>query len=273
MTTNNTSVNTKTNAKITKFAICGERCSGTNYLEEVMKSNFNIHYTNEHGNKHFFCFNNYDNKYADDTLFIGIIRNPVYWLNSFCKEMYHVPEINRKSLNHFLFNEFYSVLDEERPVYKDLIQDNNNFLLQKNKLYATTNYEINKKDLNYITGNKYKNIFELRKLKNDYLVNSMPKKVLHYILINYENLLYNFDKTLHDIQIKFDLIPKYAVYVNIKKYKKSDNYNFVRQRMITFNKTIIDTIWNNLDVEQENYLGYYKNDNNTNFINNYFLLK
>jgi len=267
MTTNNTN-----NTKITKFAIYGERCSGTNYLEEVMKTNFHLHYTIEHGNKHFFCFNNYENKSTDDTLFIGIVRNPVYWLNSFCKEMYHVPEINRNFKN-FLFNEFYSVLDEEKPVCKDLMQDNNNFLLQNNKLYANANYEVNKKDLNYITGNKYKNIFELRKLKNDYLMNSMPKKVPHYILINYENLLYNFDKTLHDIQDKFNLTSKHSEYINIKKYKKSDNYNFVRQRMITFNKTIIDTIWNNLNVKQENYLGYYKNDNNNNFINNYFLLK
>jgi hypothetical protein len=259
--------------KITKFVIYGERCSGTNYLEEVMKNNFDIHYTTEHGNKHFFCFNDYNNKSIDNTLFIGIVRNPVYWLNSFCKEMYHVPEINRKFKN-FLFNEFYSVLDEERPVtpYKDLIHGNNNFLLQNNNLYVTK-YELNKKDLNYITGNKYKNIFELRKLKNDYLMNIIPKKVTNYILINYENLLYNLDKTLHDIQSKFDLTPKHSEYINIKKYKKSDSYNFVRQRMITFNTTIIDTIWKNLDVNQENYLGYYKNDNNNNFINNYFLLK
>lgn len=258
------------NTKIKKFAIYGERCSGTNYLEEVMTANFHLHYTNEHGNKHFFCFNDYKNKYIDDTLFIGIIRNPVYWLNSFCKELYHVPEINRKPLRNFLFNEFYSVLDE-KPVAS--YSQDSNFLLKNNKLY-TTKYPINPADFNYITGNKYKNIFELRKVKNDYLINSMPKKVPHYILINYENLLHNFDKTLQDIQTKFDLIPKQqSHFVNIKKYKKSDSYNFVKQRMITFNTNTVDIIWNNLDVNQENYLGYYKNDNNSNFINNYFLFK
>jgi len=64
-------------AQITKFAILGERCSGTNFLEESILSNFNITHTIEHGNKHFFCFNKYDKANTADTLFIGIIRNPI----------------------------------------------------------------------------------------------------------------------------------------------------------------------------------------------------
>ena len=93
---------------IQKFAILGERCSGTNFLEETISTNFNINYTAEYGGKHFFCYNDYGNKEStSNTLFIGIIRNPIYWLNSFSKELHHVPEINRKSLHNFLFNEFY----------------------------------------------------------------------------------------------------------------------------------------------------------------------
>jgi len=94
--------------QIKKFAILGERCSGTNFLEESITNNFNIEYTAEYGNKHFFCYNNYDMNSTKETLFIGIIRNPIYWINSFSKELYHVPEIN-KNINNFLFNEFYSV--------------------------------------------------------------------------------------------------------------------------------------------------------------------
>ena len=93
---------------IKKFAILGERCSGTNFLEESITNNFNLEYTAEYGNKHFFCYNKYDTDTTTETLFIGIIRNPIYWINSFSKELYHVPEIN-KELNNFLFNEFYSV--------------------------------------------------------------------------------------------------------------------------------------------------------------------
>ena len=117
---------------IKKFAILGERCSGTNYLEEIIKINFNLEYTSEYGSKHFFCFRDY-NKYncVDETLFIGIIRNPIYWLNSFSKELHHVPEQNRKNIKAFLFNEFYSVCDEINP------SNIKNSFLMNNKYYVT----------------------------------------------------------------------------------------------------------------------------------------
>jgi hypothetical protein len=253
-------INTKTSIK--KFVIIGERCSGTNYLEESISNNFDIQYTIEHGNKHFFCFNNYNNVYTEDTLFIGIVRNPIYWLNSFSKELHHVPHHNKQSLRNFLFNEFYSIVEN------DPIESNNNSIMN------TTPYrqgdKINKYDLNYVNGKKYSNIFEMRKLKNYYLINCMPKKVKHYILINYENLLYNYNETLLDIKNKFNLKQKHSnhnTFVHIKKYKKSETYNFVQQRVITFSKPLIQLIWNNLNVSQENKLGYFQNDNNRYFKN------
>lgn len=243
---------------ITKFAILGERCSGTNYIEELILNNFEISYTTEHGSKHFFCFNEYT--YTQDTLFIGIIRNPIYWLNSFEKELYHVPEKN-KILKKFLFDEFYSVLDNFE---KDNIHEKNILMNIKNNVY-----EVNKKDLNYETGNKYKNIFELRKLKNNYLINIMPNKVTNYILINYEDFLYNFDKTLEMISNKFCLTPTKTPFTNVKRYKKSDTYQFVAQRQITFIPNVVKEIWNNLDIEQENSLGYFMGDNNNYFKQKY----
>lgn len=252
--------------QIKKFTILGERCSGTNFLEETITTNFNINYTLENGNKHFFCFKNY-NKQHDDTLFIGIIRNPIYWLNSFSKELYHIPEINRKNLNNFLFNEFYSVTDE----FTNSSVNNknvNNIFVMNNKQY-TYKYEINKADLNYVTGKKYKNIFEMRKLKNNYLINIMPTKVKNYILINYEDLLYNFDHSLYAIKNKFNLIQTKQNFENVKKYKKSETYNFVKQRLISFPEKTIKLIWMNLDIKQEASLGYFMGNNNEYFKNKY----
>ena len=40
-------------------------------------------------------------------------------------------------------------------------------------------------------------------------MNVMPKKVKNYILLNYEDLLYNYEKTLEFIQTKFSLSSKY----------------------------------------------------------------
>ena len=204
----------------------------------------------EQGSKHFFCFNTYDNRNFDDTLYIGIVRNPVYWINSFSKEQHHVPEINRKSLKNFLFNEFYSVNDEIEVAPK--LQT----ILFNNKPQNIYRYTTMAADLNYITNKKYKNIFEMRKLKNDYLMNIMPTKVKNYILINYEKLLYNYEETLEFIKNKFNLIQKHDNFKKIQKYKKSDTYNFVKQREITLNQNVIDIIWKNLDIEQETKLGY-----------------
>ena len=237
-----------------KFVILGERCSGTNFLEEALTQNFDITYTSEYGSKHFFCNNNYTTA-SEDTVFIGIVRNPIYWLNSFSKELYHIPSIN-KPLRNFLFNEFYSVFDE---------QQNKKPMMDFNIFSNNVSEPINPKDLNYLNGNKYKNIFEMRKLKNHYLMNIMPRKVKNYILINYESLLYNYDATLNTLQSKFDLVKKNDNYVKIKNYKKSDTYNFKQQRLITFKNELIHIIWENLDTTQESALGYLKGDDNTVF--------
>lgn len=250
---------------IQKFAILGERCSGTNFLEETISKNFNINYTAEYGNKHFFCYNDYSNKaQTSNTLFIGIIRNPVYWLNSFSKELFHVPEINRKSLNSFLFNEFYSVEDEATATQK--VFDNNFFI--KNDRFYTRKYNTNKKDLNYLNGKKYKNIFELRDVKNEFLISVMPNKVNNYILINYEDLLFNFENIMKIIKEKFDLSQKTMGFEKVHNYKKA-NYNFIKQRDITFTPKIVNLIWNNLNVKQENSLGYFPFNNNNFFKSKY----
>ena len=237
---------------IKKFIIYGERCSGTNFLENAILENFDVEISWEQGSKHFFCFNKYDKRNFDDTLYIGIVRNPIYWINSFSKELHHVPEINRHDLRNFLFNEFYSVNDEIETAPK--LQT----ILFNNKPQKVYRYSTMNEDLNYITNKKYKNIFELRKIKNDYLMNVMPTKVKNYILINYEKLLNNYEETLEFIKNKFNLTQKHSTLKKIQKYKKSDTYNFVQQRQITLTPFIVNIIWKNLDTEQESKLGYNK---------------
>ena len=72
-----------------KITIYGERCSGTNYLEELLLLNFEVEIIWDYGWKHFFGFNDLNN--SDDVLFIGIIRNIYDWINSFFREKHHLP--------------------------------------------------------------------------------------------------------------------------------------------------------------------------------------
>ena len=117
------------------------------------------------------------------------------------------------------------------------------------------------------------NIFELRKLKNNYLIHIMPTLVKNFILINYEDLLYNYEQTLSDLKIKFNLIQTTTKFEIIKKYKKSETYKFVRQRVITFPGNIIKLIWANLDVNQEAMLGYIMGNDNKYFKTKYIINK
>jgi hypothetical protein len=212
------------------FTIYGERCSGTNYLKELMLKNFKIDVTKKYGHKHFFGFHDFiHDDDENNTLFIGIIRNPVEWLNSFYKEKHHIPEENKK-LYYFLHNEFYSVWPD-------------NVIISE--------------DLHYETKQKYKNIFEMRKCKNDFLMNIMPTKVKNYILIRYEDLRDNTIHILEMIQNKFSLEvqKKEEPLQNITYYKDIKNIVY-NKKEVTFSKYMIDKIIKNVNQEQEKKLGY-----------------
>ena len=217
------------------FTIYGERCSGTNYLEQLMVENFNIEVDWKYNWKHFFGF--YDFKHTveeDETLFIGIVRDPLHWLYSLYLNKHHFPN-ELHILQNFLTHEFYSL-------------NNDNSL--------------NTTDLNYITHQKYKTIFELRKLKNDFLMTIMPKKVKNYILIRYEDLRDNNTQILYLIKSRFNLTNKYTIYKNISYYKNYKNIEYKKhsnEHMMSFNHDVIKFIINNLNHQQEHNLGYLKN--------------
>ena len=51
-------------------------------------------------------------------------------------------------------------------------------------------------DRNIYTKERYKNIFELRHTKINWMLEYLPNKVKHFIFIKYEDLINDFDKTL-----------------------------------------------------------------------------
>ena len=196
---------------ITKFTIFGERCSGTNYLEELITANFDVNVTWEYGWKHFFGFNNLKN--SDDTLFIGIVRNPYDWINSLYKNPHHLPNEITLDINSFLTSEFYSL--DEGEIIQDKMQDRN--------IYNPTK--------------RYINIFQSRYTKLDYLINHMPNLVKNYIFIKYEDLIDDFNNTMNLIQQKGLTIKENINYpVNITYYKMDKNILFEKDNKILIPK-------------------------------------
>ena len=178
---------------MTKFVtIYGERCSGTNYLEALLTANYDVDVCWKYGWKHFFGFRDFKN--SDDTLFIGIIRNPYDWINSLYRDKYHLPAINTSSVDSFLNNEFYSITDDGCELMRDR---------------------------NIYTKERYKNIFDMRHTKNQFLIEDMPKLVKNYLLITHEALLYDFTNTMNKITSKgLNIKSNIEFPLNIIHYKK-----------------------------------------------------
>ena len=232
---------------IENIKIYGERCSGTNWLEAII-SGKSYYYNNTHntqknfnsegnpafnlpvlkrfGHKHFFgdWYNEDIKTKGENTLFIGIVRNFYDYSLSLLKHKHHIPEINWDADNFFK-NEWYSI--------------------HHNKTSSKHGNEI-MKDRNWLTGERYKNIFELRKNKIEYLQDVLPKIAKNYVLIRYEDLLDDVDKVVSVIADKFDL--KIINNDFIKSTKKQSSPDIFNENIGLINQKI--------DWKTENKLGY-----------------
>lgn len=218
---------------IKRFTIMGERCSGTNYIETLFLNNFEIEIDWSFGWKHWFGFYDFKHdEYENETLFIGIIRDPIEWIDSLYRHKHHIPPENH-DIEKFLFSKWYS------------IDDKNNEINYENIIYT---------DVNYINGENFKNIFELRKLKNYYLHHLMPKNVNNYMLINYNNFIMDPIKNLNLIKISYSLPLKNNTCENVTKYMKTNEP--YTKHTIQLNEYYINKIKENIDLEQEKELGF-----------------
>jgi hypothetical protein len=149
----------------------------------------------DYGWKHMWGLGNFENSEMCNTLFIGIIRNELDWLNSFFRNPHHVPAKLTKNLSSFLFHPFYSIAPNG-----EIFQDHD--------------YTKN-------------NIFDMRAHKNNFLKNIMPTKVDKYVLFQYEDVRDNYDSILLQLKTRFNLKPKHTIFKNITHYKKANTITYM----------------------------------------------
>jgi hypothetical protein len=221
------------------FTILGERCSGTIFTQYALMFNFKIDYrTTEYKNvkeKHFFGFseNLAQQEEADETLFIFVIRNPIDWIDSFFKRLHHVAPENKKSIHNFLNNEWYSIYELGDEIHTEIMLDRNMH-----------------------TGKRYKDIFELRKTKNDYLINTFVHKVKNFMVLRYEDLRDNYDATLDMIQELFQLERKNKNgYEKVPRYKGTYTALYYKKPILIPDEAV-EEIKKRVDIEQEKSFGY-----------------
>ena len=184
----------------THFTVLGERCSGTHFLAHAVYHNFKVSYNQ--GQKHFFGHEPQN----PNQITLCIVRECVSWIDSFFRTPHHVPPINKTSLRAFMTNEWYSVHDI--PVEKK-------------------GQEV-MEDRSWLTGERYRNILEMRRQKLAYFETELPKQTSHFMIIGYEDLRDNYDDVLQQIQARFGFVRRNPdqPFVRIEKYKGTYHHKF-----------------------------------------------
>ena len=86
-------------------------------------------------------------------------------------------------------------------------------------------------DRNIYTGERYKNIFELRHTKIKYMVEDLPNRVKNYIFIRYEDLINDFENTMIKLKNKgLNVKQNINFPVNITYYKKEKQKVFIKKK-------------------------------------------
>ncbi len=129
----------------------------------------------------------------------------------------------------------------------------NNFLTKEIHSYQNGKELVG--DYNMHTKRPYKNIFELRRIKAEFLLDHMPKLVKNFILIRYEDLRDNPKMILSNMEKKFGLKRKSSNFIGVPYYRNIVDQKFVPKPLKLNNKTI-QLIKQNLDKKVERRLGY-----------------
>jgi hypothetical protein len=230
------------------FTIFGERSSGTELLSKLMIQNFDLPYTQQFGSTHFFGFYDFNNIFTEQTLFLSIVREPVDWLNAFYQNPQYVP-LENQELSAFLSKPFYSLWTGTNGLARTNGSTDSTITVSTSHNTNLSYFipDLIHEDLHIHTKQQYNTIFELRKVKTDYLTKEIPKIVKHTVLIRYEDLVENTKLVLETLQGQFKL-----THIDTQ-YKLLPNDPITPLSLDDETKQYILA---NLDSVQENKLGY-----------------
>jgi hypothetical protein len=236
----------KNTVPLTKFAVFAERCSGSNYVESLLKLNFELvedaychkHFppwftipriAQEHKQYHLF-------KKNEDVLNIIIFRNPYDWVRS----LHNMPWHAVKSLFNISFSKFIRAPWKLNPKVPVIVEQ------------AKYNSML---DINPKTKHPFKNVFELRtaKIKTMLLIKD---HVANSYYVNYETVRDHPKEVIQEIASLFD-VKANLVYQPVIYYKgKEEKGVYTKKKYIPM--TVKDHIYINdiLNKKLESEIGY-----------------
>ena len=235
-----------------RLKICGERCSGTNFVTHLIQKNFpDLRHTDclEFGQKHFLWWfgtpedqekltklrysrNAVDLSNSEDCLFVVIVRDPYDWLRSFYNTPWYVHEdLLGRSFFHFVSSEWGL---------------GSTFFVEDGQFDEIDN-------CNPWTGQPFMNVLQLRKYKTlNYL--ALYAFVDNYLIVRYEDVRDNPEEFINFVACYFHL-EKTDTYASVNTYKGvCDPY--VRKNYFPIDNEALEFINSQIDWEIEDNLGY-----------------
>jgi len=234
---------------LTTFTIYGERCTGTNFVRKLIFDNFYVEHVyipdRVHGWKHFFGHDKNVEAIRNSTncIIFCIVRNPIDYLVSFFNNPHHQAKERKKDFITFISSEFYSAVEEFE--------------------------EHSAMDIYFEKNRNYKNIFEMRSVKNKFLFLTVPKLTRNSYFMHYEDLKLYPLQFIEEVESRFEIKRKSNVYLVEKKRINPQNEEWNRfslsEERLKENYVIEDPqakkiIRERLDFEAETLIGYNKED-------------
>jgi hypothetical protein len=217
---------------ITNIQLYAERHTGSKWLVELLEGCFGVKDVWSLGWKHWFPeWDKIEKINQDDYLFIVLSRDPYDWLTSMKRTPHHAHKsLKQLDWNEFLNKEWISVW-EKRDV--PWIPDK----FEKTEMIHERNPD---------TGERFKNVIELRNYKNREFLSLKDKvKYVHYV--RYEDMLKSAVGVINKIAREYPIRP-------IRPIRPEPHFNTKPH----IPKEILEIINNNIDWELEEKLGYKK---------------
>jgi len=228
--------------EIKRIQIFGERCSGTNFLESLIRGNIKgVNLCSDFGYKHFFY--SQGEKNSDDCLFLIIYRHPFDWLRSISRKAWHVAdELKNCSFSEFIRKEWHCVYNEESGT-------------------SSNNPEYGKEmtfERDPETGQRFKNVIKMRtrKIENFESIKETEKSTYY---MKHEDLASDPEAFIKVISRQYNLkkrmifrpviLRKGKRGIGIRFYKAKQSYPIIEEDR--------QYILENLSLELEKKIGYH----------------
>ncbi len=187
-------------AQATSLAMFGERCSGLEYVEELIQLNFpHLQSTEEFGWAHGFINPGY---MRDNTIYVAVIRNALDWVREFYTKPTQVGGwCKDASLSEFLQHEWSGTVRG-----RVLGKTNRKLGLSRHAELMTERHPL--------TGARIRNVIEMRNLKIKSLL-KLEKMTKNVAFIRYEDVRDAPEEMMEQLQIRLGL-PKCADFMGLE---------------------------------------------------------